>query len=81
MSVPKVEELFASIVRSLVDNPDDVRIQPIEGSQSTVLEIHVNQHDTGQIIGRKGKTANALRTISNSIGARTGRRLIIEIME
>lgn len=81
MNVPNVEDLFTDVVRSLVDHPDKVVIQKIEGSQSTVLEINVDKNDTGQVIGRKGKTANAIRILSNAIGARSGRRIIIEIVE
>jgi uncharacterized protein len=58
-----VKELAEAIAKALVDNPDKVHVRAIEGEQVTVFELRVHQSDLGQVIGRQGRTAKAIRTI------------------
>ncbi|MBQ6643968.1 MAG: RNA-binding protein [Saccharopolyspora sp.] len=58
------------LVRGIVDNPDDVRVQLLTSRRGRTLEVHVNPDDLGKVIGRGGRTATALRTVISGIGGR-----------
>ena len=58
-----MEDLLRYMVKSLVDNPDSVDIQKIEGEKTIILELKVAEGDVGKVIGKHGKTINAIRTI------------------
>ncbi|MCX2733742.1 RNA-binding protein [Saccharopolyspora sp. NFXS83] len=58
------------LVRGIVDNPDDVRVQLLTTRRGRTLEVHVNPDDLGKVIGRSGRTATSLRTVISGIGGR-----------
>ncbi|TCP51987.1 hypothetical protein EV191_106151 [Tamaricihabitans halophyticus] len=58
------------LVRGIVDNPDDVRVELLTTRRGRTLEVHVNPDDLGKVIGRSGRTATALRTVMTGIGGR-----------
>ncbi|RCW39848.1 hypothetical protein DFQ14_114112 [Halopolyspora algeriensis] len=58
------------LVRGIVDNPDEVRVQSISTRRGRTLEVHVNPDDLGKVIGRSGRTATALRTVISGVGGR-----------
>jgi predicted RNA-binding protein YlqC (UPF0109 family) len=64
-----------------VDNPDQVQVRAIEGEQVTVFELRVQKSDLGQVIGRQGRTVNAIRTILNAAGMKLRKRFTLEILE
>lgn len=76
-----MKELIVEIAKALVDNPEEVSVQAIEGEQSTVLELHVAQNDLGKVIGKQGRTVRSIRTILSAGGMRLKRRFTLEIME
>lgn len=76
-----MKEFIEHIVRALVDNPDDVRLNEIQGERTTVFELRVGEGDLGQVIGKKGQTAKAIRTLIGAISARHGKRAMLEILE
>ncbi|GAA2779794.1 RNA-binding protein [Saccharopolyspora taberi] len=65
-----VADALEHLVRGIVDNPDDVRVQLITTRRGRTLEVHVNPDDLGKVIGRGGRTATALRTVISGIGGR-----------
>jgi hypothetical protein len=74
-------ELLAELARRLVDEPDVVRVEQVEGEDgSLVLRLHVAEADVGKVIGRQGRIARALRTIVRAGGPNAGRRLQLEIV-
>lgn len=73
--------LIEYIARSLVDHPDDVQVNEVEGEQTTVLELKVAQDDLGKVIGKQGRTARALRTILSAASTRSKKRTVLEILE
>jgi predicted RNA-binding protein YlqC (UPF0109 family) len=76
-----VAELLAELARRLVDEPDAVRVEQVEGDDgSLVLQLYVAEDDVGKVIGRQGRIARALRTIVRAGGPNAGRRLQLEIM-
>jgi uncharacterized protein len=76
-----MKELVELIARSLVDNPDEVKVHEIEGDQTTVLELRVADGDLGKVIGRQGRTARAIRTILGASGMKLKKRFVLEILE
>jgi len=76
-----MKDLLIKIVKALVDNPEQVQIAEIEGSQTTVLELRVAKSDMGKIIGKQGKTANAIRVLLNAASGKAGKRYMLEIVE
>ena len=69
------------IAKSLVDEPDQVSINQIEGEQTTVLELKVSPNDLGKVIGKQGRTARAMRTLLGAAGMKFHKRYTLEILE
>jgi predicted RNA-binding protein YlqC (UPF0109 family) len=77
-----VEELLAYLARSLVDSPDEVSVESFEEDDGTlVLELSVADDDYGQVIGRGGRTAQALRTVIKAAAVKDNKRVLIDIVE
>jgi predicted RNA-binding protein YlqC (UPF0109 family) len=76
-----VAELLAELARRLVDEPDAVRVEQVQGDDgSLILQLYVAEDDVGKVIGRQGRIARALRTIVRAGGPNAGQRLQLEIM-
>lgn len=75
------KELVAYVARALVDEPDGVEVNMIEGEKSTILELKVSQADIGKVIGKHGRIAKAIRTILSAAATKTGKRIVLEILD
>ncbi len=75
-----MKEFIAYLIKNLVNNPDDVDVQVIEGQQGTVIEVRVSDADVAKIVGKQGRTIKSLRTIVMTVGARFGRRVRLELV-
>ncbi len=75
------KELVEYMVKSLVDHPDQVEIREIEGEKSTILELKVTKEDIGKVIGKHGRIARSIRTILNASATKTGKRIVLEILD
>ena len=67
-----MENLIEQIVKELVDKPDEVTVTPVESERTIIYELHVGDGDLGKVIGKRGRTAGALRTIISAISAKGG---------
>jgi len=77
-----VEELLRYMVRALVDHPDEVTIDAFEEDDGTVvLEVGVAEDDVGQVVGRGGRTINALRAVMRASSVKEGRRVLVDVVE
>ncbi|MCX8026799.1 MAG: KH domain-containing protein [Thermodesulfovibrionales bacterium] len=76
-----MKNLIETIAKSLVDNPESVRVTEVEGEKTTVYELRVSSSDLGKVIGKQGKTARAIRTILSAAGTKVGKRCVLEILE
>lgn len=76
-----MKDLITYIARSLVDKPDDVDVSEIEGNQTTVLELKVAKEDLGKVIGKQGRTAQAMRTILSAVSSKVKKRTVLEIIQ
>ncbi len=70
------------VVKKLVDKPDSVQLtQDEKEANKVVFQLKVDPDDVGKVIGRKGRTANAIRTLLSAVAAREGKRAILEIVD
>jgi uncharacterized protein len=76
-----MKQLIEDIAKALVDIPEDVSINVIDGEQTTVLELKVAPSDLGKVIGKQGRTARSIRTILGAAGMKLNRRFTLEILE
>ncbi len=77
----ELKTLIEYVSKALVDMPDHVEVNEIEGEQTTVIELKVDKSDLGKVIGKQGRTARALRTILNAASTKLRKRSVLEIIE
>jgi hypothetical protein len=73
--------LILKIAQALVDHPEQVAINEIDGSSTVVYELTVEKGDLGKVIGKQGRTANAMRTILGAMAGKTRKRFMLEIVD
>ena len=76
-----MKELIKHIAQSLVDNPDKVEVTEVIGQQASVFELRVAKEDLGKVIGKQGRTAQAIRTILYAVSVKVHKRAVLEILE
>ena len=76
-----MKNLVMTMVKALVDKPDEVSLREVEGEKTTVLELRVAKEDLGKVIGKQGKTAKAMRIILNATATKVKKRAVLEIIE
>lgn len=74
-------ELVEYIAKSLVNNPDMVEVNEVEGSQSLIIELKVAPDDMGKVIGKQGRIAKAIRTVVKAAATKDNKRVIVEIIQ
>lgn len=72
VAAPTAVAVLEHIVRSIVDHPDDVKVNTVEDDEGVVLEVNVAPGDLGRVIGRRGRTAMSIRTVVRAAAARDG---------
>ncbi len=75
------KDLVVYIAKSLVDDPEGVSVNIIEGEKSTILELKVSDGDIGKVIGKHGRIAKAIRTILSASATKSGKRVVLEILD
>ena len=75
-----MKALVEFLAKALVDNPDEVSVNEIEGEHTVILEIRVAPEDMGEVIGKQGRIAQAIRVLSRAAAAKTGKRVTVEIL-
>lgn len=76
-----MKHLIEVIVKSVVDFPENVSVTQIDGESTIVFELRVRKEDFGKVIGKKGRTINAIRTLVNATAAKTNMRAMLELVE
>ena len=76
-----MKDLLSYIVKALVDQPDQVLVNEVEGGHTIILELSVAKSDMGTVIGKRGRNALALRTILSAASGKTRKRYVLEIVE
>lgn len=75
-----MRELVEYIVKALVDKPDQISVKETAGETVTILEIRTAPEDAGKVIGREGRIANAIRTITKAAAAKENKKVTVEIL-
>jgi len=76
-----LKDLVEVIAKSLVDNPDQVKVSEIHGEQSVIIELKVAPEDMGKVIGKQGRIARAIRTVVRAAANKDNKRVIVEILQ
>lgn len=76
-----IKNLLAGIATQIVDYPEQVNVNEIDGGRTIVLELSVAKEDLGKIIGKKGKHIGAIRTLMMAISGKMHRRIVVERVE
>jgi predicted RNA-binding protein YlqC (UPF0109 family) len=76
-----VKDLLEYLAKALVDNPDGVEVTSVEGERSIILQLRVDPDDVGKVIGKKGRIAQAMRTLIKASATKEGRNAIVEIID
>ena len=76
-----MEELLAFLAKPLVDHPEDVSVTKVDGENSVVYELRVNDDDMGKVIGKQGRIAKSIRTIIKAASSKDDKRVIVDIVQ
>jgi hypothetical protein len=76
-----MKELIEYIAKSLVDQPDAVKVTAVTGERTSVIELSVAKEDMGKVIGKQGRTVTAIRTLLNAAATKNKKRTILELIE
>ena len=76
-----MDELLEFLAKSLVDDEDAVQVTRAEEDDALVLELRVAEDDVGQVIGRRGRTISALRTVMRAVGASQDQRVLVDLVD
>lgn len=75
------KDLVEFIAKSLVDNPDNVKVNVVESEKSTIIELSVDESDVGKIIGKHGRIAKSIRTILSAVSNKGNKRVLLDIID
>ena len=78
---PVATAVLTHVVRSLVDDPESVRVHPVEGRHRLKLEVTVGEGDLGRVIGRRGRTAQSIRTVVRAAATRDGVEIDVDFVD
>ncbi len=81
MEVIAVKELIEIMPKALVEHPDQVQVNEIAGEHASVIELSTAKEDIGKVIGKRGRNAQAMRTILNAASAKLRKRVVLEIID
>ena len=76
-----MKEVLEVIAKALVDAPEEVSINEVDGEQSIILELHVADKDMGKVIGKHGRIAKAIRTVVKAAASRDNKHVVVEIVQ
>lgn len=76
-----MKDLVEVIAKSLVDNPNEVHVNEIQGEQDLILELRVAPEDMGKVIGKQGRVAKAIRTVVKAAALNENQKVVVEIID
>lgn len=76
-----MKEFLETVAKNLVDKPDKVEVTEVPGESVSILKLRVDPSEIGLVIGRRGRTAEALRIVLNAVSAKSGKKIVLEILE
>lgn len=79
--MPELKQLLADMVTTLVDNPEEIKIDEKDEGNTVVFTLYVAESDMGKVIGRKGKNAKCIRTVMKAAANLAGKKVVVDIAE
>lgn len=76
-----MKELLEVVAKALVDYPEEVSVNEVEGEKSLILELRVAKDDMGKVIGKQGRIAKAIRTVIKAAAVKENKRVVVEILQ
>ncbi|HHX17649.1 MAG TPA: KH domain-containing protein [Clostridium sp.] len=76
-----MKELLETVAKALVDYPEEVSVNEVEGEKSIILELKVAKDDMGKVIGKQGRIAKAIRTVIKAAAVKEDKRVSVEILQ
>jgi len=76
-----MKEFLETLVKNLVDTPEEVEVTEVAGEGVNILKVKVAKEEIGLVIGKQGRNVEALRIITNAVGKKAGKKLVIEIID
>lgn len=76
-----MEDLLNKIISKIVEKPEEIEIEAVPGEHTTIFKLKVAKEDTGKVIGKQGRTADAIRTILKAIGGKYNKKIVLEIKD
>ena len=76
-----MKDLVEIIAKSLVDNPNEVHVNEVQGEQDLILELRVAPEDMGKVIGKQGRVAKAIRTVVKAVALNENQKVVVEIID
>lgn len=76
-----MKDLVEIIAKSIVDNPNEVHVNEVQGEQNLVLELRVAPEDMGKVIGKQGRVAKAIRTVVKAAALNENQKVVVEIID
>ena len=76
-----MKELVEFIAKALVDNPEQVSVNEVEGERSVIVELRVATEDMGKVIGKQGRIAKAIRTVVKAAATKEDKKVVVEILQ
>lgn len=76
-----MKDLVEMIAKALVDHPEAVEVNEVEGERSIIVELKVASDDMGKVIGKQGRIAKAIRTVVKAAATRENKRVVVEILQ
>jgi len=76
-----VKNLLRYIIEAVVDEKEDININEVDGEKTTIFEVKVSDSDVGKLIGKKGRTINAIRTITKAAQNKQDKKVMVEVLQ
>ncbi len=76
-----MKELLETVAKALVDYPEEVSVNEVDGEKSIILELRVAKDDMGKVIGKQGRIAKAIRTVVKAAAVKENKRVVVEIIQ
>ena len=76
-----MKEILETLIKNLVEKPEEVTIKEKQEGKTTVFEVKVNEFDMGKVIGRQGRVAKSIRTVMKSVAGKEHKKVIVEFLD
>lgn len=76
-----MKDLLKYMIEAVVDTKEDININEVDGEKTTIFEVKVSENDVGKLIGKRGRTINAIRTIAKAATSKEDKKVMVEVLQ